>query len=652
MPVLFSFPIEDIDIEVASLASELHCKNSENLTISISTINNYHHVSQIFSIIQNELIFTSIMARNHCTAVHSFRTLKDLDLLTDAQKILDEAYRLWIPEISHTDFASGRFLGLVSENLNILHVAIDVIASSDAWNVFNILRNIGNALPFLININMNDLAGLAAAQHSKTLGDFAAGIFFDQVSNYLSAHPMYAKELYTLVRKNIAADENKNLYRAALIGMAMAGQANQATEIALNDAGSDSIDISVTALWVLGYMLVHLEKEPNLKGRLQTILKKMACHTDSNIRLQALEALSNCAVLQPELVAELLAHAKPKDQEALQVLSKFIFMNLAVIQNHPHLTDILYALTDLNVERTHYFDYMLSQLIKNGNYDKKICATLEGWLIKHPISIEDGSWITRFEQSVRALENNKTLLSELITRWLVSDEQLLGHAFMEVTSHLWGHSVNKLVFSKDIIDTLNYEDIKYLVRRLLGWTCFEEPLISLAFSLLDTKDAQNRTFEWVYELLVNAIGRNYLQGTLEAIKEKLNNATPEIVVLLQKTEKELLAYADTIQKLPNRIELYPPIPMRIRRTIALKKEKELRDAVEKANEQCTLQQLFTKVPLKAGTGNFSIFANKISVINRLGSHSLSYTLPAQFVIDPLNDEITRSMYRFAKRGDE
>lgn len=64
-----------------------------------------------------------------------------------------------------------------------------------------------------------------------------------------------------------------------------------------------------------------------------------------------------------------------------------------------------------------------------------------------------------------------------------------------------------------------------------------------------------------------------------------------------------------------------------------------------------LQQLCTTIPLKAGTGSFSFFQGKISAVDQLGSFSCFMSLPAQYVIDPLNDEIKNLGFRAAKRGD-
>lgn len=651
MPRFFSALLEEIPAEVARLAFDLHCQHPRNLSIEIlnpMTISS-SQVDELFRIENNELIFISVEARNHCTAVHSYRMFGDFDSTVDYRKVFDEAQQLGDYEIGETDYASGRFLGLVSQKRNILHAAIEIINNSNASSVFNVLRNIGNTLPFLAAVSMKDLVDLAAVQHSKTAGDMGAGMFFSQVSDYLSSHPLQAKALYELVRENMV-DANTDLYVTALIGLAMAERAREAIDLALNDADSDYIDLSASALWVLGRMSHHWGKEPDLKNSVQETLKAMVHHPNSTISFQALNALSIAAVSQPELMAELLAHAKPDNQIALQKLGDFVFRNFAIIKDHPSLTDILLALTDLEIGHTHDFDYVLSQLIKNGIHDQQVYGCLTTWMLKHPIN-EDEDLIFCFNHSFRELVD-KPLLSELITRWLISDEKILGFAFSNLISHLWSHGVRQPVFSKEIIDTAEGEDFKYLARRLLGWTFFEEPLLSLTFSLLETKDAQQRTFSWVHTLLVTDVGRNYPLATQEAIREKLSSATPEVEKLLQATQAELIAYADTIKQLPIRNELYPPIPMRIRHAMALKRAKEQREAGEKANEQSIFQQICTRIPLKAGSGSFSIYAGRISEINRLASHSFFVTLPAQSVIDPLNDEITRRGFRSAKRGDE
>jgi hypothetical protein len=650
MPRLFSSLHEETPEEVALLASELHYQRTQNITIEVLTPLP-KQIGELYYIEGNELKFTSIEARNHCTAVYILRKFEKSELPLDARRVFDEARQLWTHEIGHTDFASGRFLGLISERLNILSAGIEVITSSDAHNVFDILRNIGNALPFLAEISMMDIVELAAVQYSKTFGDLAAGMFFNQLSDYLSAHPQLAKELYALVREDMSPT-NVNLYGAALLGLAASGQVRVATKLAMADTGSACNERLACALWTLGLLSHHWAKEPELRKGVHEILKAMGHHSDSNVSQKAWQALSNAAVLQPELIADLLLHAQPDNQAALKVLGNFVFMNLKIVKDQPNLSEILLALTDLDAGFTHDLDSVLSRLIKNNTYDQLVYDCLTAWTLKHYGSrTSDEKLSSGFSQTTLELVN-KPLLHELITRWLVSDEQILGRAYSDLIGHMWVHGVKQPVFTKEIIDTLNVDDFKYLVRRLIGWTFHEEALLSLTFSLLQANEAKQRTFGWVYSLLVNEVGRNFSHATLEAIQEKLKSVTPEVAELLNAAQAKLLAYTQAINQLPVRHELRPPLPERIRHSVALKNSRETREAMDKTNGESIFQQLCTRIPLKAGTGNFSIYDGKISPINRLGSFSSFISLPAQYVVDPLNDEIAKLGFKFAKRGEE
>ncbi len=649
----FKISLDAIPEQITRLASELHSQCTHSLTIKIPDPDSLSvkHVHEFFDIERNELKFFSIEARNHCTAVYSFRKLGNSNALLNAKEIFDEAHQLEIDEIGHTDFASGRFLGLISQETDVLKIGAEVINASEAHYIFSVLRNIGNALPFLKEIKIQNLVNLAEAQYPKTSRDFAWGMFFSQLDNYLSNDSLLARELYTFVQNQIST-ENAGLYGSALIGMAQASYHCDAIELALRDTASECTDLLAAALWTLGCLKDYWERESELKTRVQQVLKVMGQHSDFNVSFQAWRALANAAVSQPELVTELLKHAQPINQGALQVLSDFAFMNFKVAKDHPSFAEILDALTGLGTDQTNDFDYVLSQLIKINSHDGLVYNSLTNWVVKHYDSRNSGEELgSCFAQSIRELVG-KPLLHELITRWLVSDERILGVAFRDLIGHLWVHEVKQPVLAKNILDTLNADDFKYLARRLLGWTFHEEALLSLTFSLLSTQNAQQRTFNLVYTLLVEEVGRNYPQSTLEAIQERLNDASLEEKQLLKKVQTDLLAYNEAIKQLPVRYEFRSPIPMRIRHAVALKKAREQREATDKANEKSILRQLCTTVSLKAGTGSFSIFQGKISDINRLGSYSCLISLPAQYVVDPLNDEIKNLGLRAAKRGDQ
>ena len=288
IPIFFDSVIEEIPEEIARLAFELHSQRTKGIAIEVSGQISFSpgQIDDLLYIKDSELIFTSLAARNHCAAVYCFRKFENSDSQLDAQKIYEEAHQLEINEIGHTDFSSGRFLGLMSQKLNVLRAGIGTINNSSPHYVFTVLRNIGNALPFLGVVNMQDLVDLAAAQLPKTSGDLATGMFFNQVSEYLAAHPQLAKELYTHVRENMSG-ANSSLYGATLTGMAKAKQVREATELALDDADSERSDLLAGALWTLGRLSHYWEKESDLKDRVQKVLKVMGHHLDSNVSFQA-----------------------------------------------------------------------------------------------------------------------------------------------------------------------------------------------------------------------------------------------------------------------------------------------------------------------------------------------------------------------------
>lgn len=462
---------DEIPPEVSKLATVLHNLRTNNLSIEIPKIIDLQliHINGLFTVNGNELKFGSLEARNHCTAINSFRKLADLKKLADEETIYEEAHHLWINEIGHADFASGRFLGLISQHFNVLQAGVTVVKNSTASDVFDVLRNIGNALPFLVDFELTDLIDLAEAQHQKTLGDMAAGLFFNQVGQYLKERPQRAIELYKLICEKLSVS-NKNLYGSALIGLADAGHIQDATEFAIADIESDNAELVAVALWVIGRLSLLWEKDSYLKIRIQKILNEMIKHGDENVSRQAYQALSNAAASQPELIIELLVHAKPDNQAALQILGNFVFFNFGKIIHHPSFSEILLALTDLDVKSTHDLDYALSKLIETAKFDSLVSDCLTEWILKNYVhrSLDDklGSCFTQTLSEIA----NKPLLNELLTRWLVSDEMILGRAYSDLIGYLWVHGVRKPIFFKPILDTLSATDLKYLARRLLGWT--------------------------------------------------------------------------------------------------------------------------------------------------------------------------------------
>ena len=296
-------------------------------------------------------------------------------------------------------------------------------------------------------------------------------------------------------------------------------------------------------------------------------------------------------------------------------------------------------------------DWIVSQLWKDSDKTDLLLGFLRSWILRHGgQTIREDETIERFDQTIAAISERPQVLKRLVTEWLVADEPQLTSACCGLISFLWVRGVRDLSFSRDILDAMDHKAILHLVRRMLGFVYSEEPLLSLTFSLLESRDAPTRTYPIVLTLLTRDVGRNYVEGTLHAITHRMDNASDALKALLESAHKELTAYQKALDDLPMLQELKGPL--QLRRAIALRKAADMRETIDAANEKSVLLKLVKQVPVKAGIGWFSVKDGKVGETSRFGSFSHSVTLPRRAIGDPVGYAIEGLLYRLSKRGDE
>lgn len=296
-------------------------------------------------------------------------------------------------------------------------------------------------------------------------------------------------------------------------------------------------------------------------------------------------------------------------------------------------------------------DWIVSQLWKDSDQTDLLLGFLRTWILRHGgQKIREDETIERFDQTIAAISERPQVLQRLVTEWLVADEPQLTSACCGLISFLWVRGVRDLSFSRDILDKMDHQAILHLVRRMLGFVYSEEPLLSLTFSLLESRDAPTRTYPIVLTLLTRDVGRNYVEGTLQAITHRMDNASDSLKALLESAHKELTAYQKALDDLPMLQELQGPL--QLRRAIALRKAADMRKTMDAANEKSVFLKLVKQVPVKAGIGWFSVRDGKVGETSRFGSVSHTVTLPRRAIGDPVGYAIEGLLYRISKRGDE
>ncbi len=297
------------------------------------------------------------------------------------------------------------------------------------------------------------------------------------------------------------------------------------------------------------------------------------------------------------------------------------------------------------------FDWVLHQLYATPEHRPLVLDCLTQWLIQHGgSSLNDKALIELFDQTIVQIVNDQPSFQAVITRWLVAPEKQLAVAFGGLISYLHIRGMKSPTFSPEVLNTFTSKDFRFLARRMLGYVISEEPLLSLTFSLLETDNATDRSFGWVYSLLTDEVGRDYAHATMDALKVRQEAANSPERELLAQIYAILLRRSTAMDDLTRLHELRPP--MRLHRAIELNQAREMEEAMETANEKSIVRLISTVISMKAGRGWFSVSDNKVGPTQHLQSISHSVSLPKRALTDPVGYAIAGLHYRIAKRDDE
>lgn len=647
-----STAIQAIPQAVLDAALALHQKKNTSLTYSPFSTSELTVVegNPLWHCGEDEIEFANLEARNRCAALAIFQQVMPL---SGVDALFDAAYKLWRNEIGHPDSASGRLLGLASQTVNVLLQAAKDIGDKRR-RVFDVLHLLEKAMPHLPSIRAEDIVAVIDAQHESTKRDMAGGMIFNAIERRLQSEPQLAWEIWRITRGNMS-ESMQGLYSTALQALMHTDQQSLALEKARQDAEYIDPLIAGAALWTMGRTIqAHKLNDCDLDACVAGLINKTS-GASAEIQHAAIRAVAHASLKDERLLLELVRLASEHGDYTLGVIADFLFMNQ---QDFPvsslHFKPLLQSLVGLlpsQQNAINNFDWVLHQLYATPEHRPLVLDCLTRWIIQHGSpNLNDKSLIELFDQTIMQISNDQPGFQAVITRWLVAPERQLAVAFGGLISYLHIRGMTSPTFSPEVLNTFTSQDFRFLARRLLGYVISEEPLLSLTFSLLETNNAPERSFGWVYSLLTEEVGRDYVHATMEALKVRQETASSPEMELLVQIHGILLQRSTAMDDLPRLQELRPP--MRLRRAIALSRAREMEKAMDTANEKSIVRLISTVIPMKAGRGWFSVSDNKVGPTQHLQSISHSVSLPKRALTDPAGYAIAGLHYRIAKRDDE
>lgn len=424
---------------IGPLAIEIHANHSDALIGDLPTVTDITppkaEISE-FKIDGKNVHFASIEARNSIVAAYRFMENRE-EFLHDDPRWLDVALELWRNEIGKSDSAAGRLLAFVHEVSDIFIIATKVVESKSA-DVWNVLHTIESALPYLADLPPEGIIKLVAAQHKDTKNDYAGGMLYNKLEEKLTGLPDTCRKIHLLLKSYIV-DNTISLYPVPLIALAKS-YPEDAFKLVVEDIESSNTLLKNAALWALGRLLVmSLVKGDSQSIATNIIINNMSCPVEE-VRQTAIRAAAYTAHVTNAFDESISKLGEAGDQYTLSSIAEAIYMNTAEMKAKQVFEDwlkLLCKLTPTHGGFLQHLDFVLSQLLSDDLRQQLVISWLTEWGSINAEDIpRDKSIAEIFSTTSHELVNRPTLLSQLITDWLLADNRKLASAVAGLLSHL------------------------------------------------------------------------------------------------------------------------------------------------------------------------------------------------------------------------
>ena len=368
----------------------------------------------------------------------------------------------------------------------------------------------------------------------------------------------------------------------------------------------------------------------------------------------AVQTLTRLVTLDENAIVGLLDEAaKTGAPEGLYSLSEFVWRQEKALRGKDWFWPLALSLTSATTEHRGILsnlDMMLERLIGEPIQEGHAIEFLNAWISKQPEhAFGSGGLETFFPSTLRRLIEHPAALSSTLTNWLFHDDSRYPLVAHQLVSHLRGAGLKFLELSPAIIDELTQDEIRFLLRRILGYIIGDEIQIPLVFSLVRARDAKERTFEYVASAIRSHVGYDLPYQTIEYLKQRQDDEkeTGETKAFCSRLVAELQAHLDALDALPD-LKEFRPSSIKMYRFLK-ERQRQMNEVVEQARKQSIWNQFATQVPLKAGRRTFQTIHGHYTNPTELKGISHSIALPLSETSDPAGAERERRLFRRAKK---
>ena len=296
-------------------------------------------------------------------------------------------------------------------------------------------------------------------------------------------------------------------------------------------------------------------------------------------------------------------------------------------------------------------DFVLSQLIRKDKSDLAEKFFISWVITSNYKKVEFEERLDKlFDSTFVAFVSHKTKFQKILTRLFNHDSSHVHWAASELVSYCMIHGIKTLSFDKEELSMLEYQDIKYIGRKVLGYLIHCEMICSLTFSLLDASIRNKKIQALVYTIFNDHIAHDYTASSIAFLKEVVANTKSKIkkqlaTQLISNSEQ----FLEALNSLPRIKEIIPP--SQESRIVMKEQAKIMARSIDEAQKDLIFRQICTTLILKQGKGSFTYHNGDYTTPSQLSSISHEMEIPISERNYPVSAFIQSVGFRNAKRGD-
>ncbi len=563
---------------------------------------------------------------------------------------LDE---LFGKEIGKQDRVAGHVLALLHNGGQLDAYSWGREAIEAGVGVFNVLHVMQGAVLHFRNARAESIFEFFAGHYERVKNDLAGGLVYPQLQAWFALHPDVACEVKRLHEEH-PEERSGSLYACSLHGLVLH---DFQSGFALLAAASRSPNLTMAGPAVLVLGLIDYGDPSHREALNETVqLCTTIARTPGHPLLgTAVRTLSRLVNLDEHVIFGLLDEVgKTAAPEALYALSDFLWREEKSVGEKDWFWSLVLHLTSVTTQQKGILsnlDMMFMGWMRDPVKRERALEFMNIWISKQPSdALKPGGLEASFPSTVHRLAEQPAALNRALTGWLLHDDSRYPLVVHNLASRLNSKGPTSLELDVAIIDELTQDEIRFLLRRILGYIIGDKLQIQLVFSLVRTRDAKERSFGWVTSTLQDQVGYDYPYQTIEYLKERqrAENESEEIKTLSAEIATELQRRLDALDALPY-LKEFRPSSVKSRRFL-MERHRQMNKVVEEASKNSIWRQIATHIPLKAGRRTFQTIQGRYTTPTELKEVSHSVPLPRSEIADPAGSARERLLFRNSKKG--